>query len=63
MHLVRVIQQARSAINLKSQPFSQQFLSSSTVDRIGTWLEFNDVEKTGEHDVEDCISIGSVETK
>ncbi len=61
MHLLQVIQKARIALNLKSQPFFNSFFSFSFVAQIGDGLRHYDVKKTGEYDVEDCIRIGSVE--
>ncbi len=60
MHLVWVIQKAKSALNLKSPSFLTIF-SSYSVAQIGNWFLYYDVEKTCEHEVEDCIGIGSVE--
>ncbi len=63
MHLLRVIQKARSALNLKSSSFFQQFFSSSFVAQIGNWLCYYDAKKTVEHNVEDCSGINSVEVE
>ncbi len=63
MHLVRVIRQGRSPLNLKRQHFIQQCISSSFVAQIGNLLWIYDVKKTHERDVEGCIRIGSVEVE
>ncbi len=58
-----MIQKARSALNLISSSFFQQIFPSSFVAQIGTWLKSYDVKTTAEHDVEDCIRIGSVKVE
>ncbi len=63
MHLLRVIQKARSALNLKSPHFFQQLFSSYFVAQMENWLPNYDVKQNCEHDVEYCIGIGSVEVE
>ncbi len=57
---VWVIQEARSALKLKTPPFFKHFFRPVFNAPIGNWLYRYAVEKTIEHDVEDRIRIGSV---
>ncbi len=63
MHLTRMIQKARLALNLKSQPFFQEYFSSGFIAKIKNWLWCYDVKKTCEHDVQGCLGIGSGEVE